>query len=285
MPRSYTNSFLALFNQNSELCLATTLDQAVLQTVFKNKIGHAFSKGKFKLMEDTLTSSVIGLMQYLPDDLFWRILQAACGRASNDLPEKIGQVTEFHFWHIFNNIGRKVEPDVWIETNEYDIIIEAKKSDNSSDNAQWEKQWEDQILSLCNSYEGEKPKPLIYIAIGGNDSLRDTTLKVEDQEYVIHTASWYNLLNCVLNELNSTASESISLPIRRILQDIVHALGEHHIIKTLWFTSLLKTSVTAETNISLNEIWDFDVAPQLSAIQHIQITNDIDLSKIWIIAK
>ena len=238
----------------------------MLQAVLKNKIGHAISNGEFKPIEDTLTSSVIGLMQYLPDELFWHILKSACGRASRDLPDSVGVVQEFHFWHSFYSIGARVEPDVWVETDEYDILIEAKKRDYSSGNAQYEDQWSKQILSLRKSSEEEHCKPIIYVAIGGNDSLRDTILNVDGQDYVIHAASWYNLLNCVLNELNSTVSRSYALPVQRILQDIVHALIEHQIIKTTWFASLPKISITAKLEKPLKNIWDFDVMPHLSAM-------------------
>lgn len=255
----------------------------MLQAVLKNKIGHAISNGGFKPIEDTLTSSVVGLMQYLPDELFWRILKTACGHASRDLPDSIGVVQEFHFWHGFYSIGVRVEPDVWVGTSEFDIIIEAKKKDYGSGNAQYKEQWTKQILSLRKSSEGEHHKPIIYVAIGGNDSLRDSILEVDGQGYEIHTASWYNLLNCVLNELNSSVSEAYSLPVRRILQDIVHALSVHHIIKTIWFATLPQISLTAMPDKSLKTIWDFDIKPHLSAMQHVQITNDLDLSRIWII--
>ena len=117
-------------------------------------------------------------MQYLPDTLFWHLLKSARGRSNKTLPETIGNVKEFHFWDRFDagetTNAKQVEPDVWVETEIYDIIIEAKRSDYSAENSQKEQQWKDQIIALQGSYGDEKPRPLIYIAIGGNDSLQDS---------------------------------------------------------------------------------------------------------------
>ena len=259
----------------------------MLQAIIHNKINHAISDGTFHGIEDTKTSSVFGLIQYLPDNLFWVILKGACGLSTKDMPERIGKVLDYHFWEHFDSTGttntNHVEPDVWIECEEYDIIIEAKRSDSSGDNAQCEEQWSNQIISHSNYYENNT-KPLIYIAIGGNDSLRDTTVQINGKTHVIHTASWYNLLNTVLNELRHYESNSESLNIRRNLYDIIQALQIHHVIKTVWLESLLKTNIRECSDISLHELWEFDNTSKLEKIKHYNI-NTTDLSKIWIIVK
>ena len=261
----------------------------MLQAVLKNKIGHAISNGTVGPKEDTLTSSVIGLMQYLPDHLFWRILKGACGRSSLDLPENIGKVEDFHFWEKLSAIGTKnsnsVEPDVWLKTEDYYIIIEAKRSDNCADNSQYEDQWSNQIKALLNENGKDDPKPIIYIAIGGNESLLDSTIVVDEEEYTIHTASWYNLLECVLKELSKDEPEAHPASVRRVLVDIVAALEFHRILKTIWFDSLTNYRIEKGTDTSLYDIWDFDNLPELSAICPIQISGDIDLRTIWTIAK
>ena len=228
-------------------------------------------------------------MQYLPEDLFWRILKNACGRSSRDLPESVGPIKEFVFWDHLDATGtsnsKMVEPDVLVESEEYDIIVEAKRSDNSADNSQNEQQWSNQIIALRNSYDDESPKPLIYIAIGGNESLKDSSVVIDGQDYVIHTASWYNLLNCVLNELMGSDSEPHPAYIRRVLQDIIRALQVHRFIKTTWFDSLPRVSISEGTDSALNKFWDFDNQLMLAAINQQQITNELDLQRIWTIAK
>lgn len=112
----------------------------MLQAILHNKFGKAISLGYFKGIEDTLTSSVIGLLQYLPDSVVWEILRGACGQSSDNFPVNIGAVLDYHFWERFDASGTinstAVEPDVWIETETFDIIIEAKRSDDSADNSQ-----------------------------------------------------------------------------------------------------------------------------------------------------
>lgn len=261
----------------------------MLQAILHNKFGKAISNGSFKSIEDTLTSSVFGLMQYLPDDLFWHIIKGSCGQLSVGLPESIGVVRDFHFWERFDATGtyndRDVEPDVWVVTDKYDIIIEAKRSDNSADNSQYDIQWENQIISLRNSYGDEKPKPIIYIAIGGNDSLRDTSKLIDGKEFIIHTASWYNLLNTVLHLLQELEFEDKSYHTKRILIDIIQALQLHGVIKTVWFDNLSKESILGEIISSLKELWDFDNEAILEDLLPLRITNEIDIQNIWTVAK
>jgi len=261
----------------------------MLQAILHNKFNRSISDGHFRGIEDTLTSSVLGLMQYLPEEVFWAILKGACGRSTKGLPEHIGVIKEFHFWERFDATGTKnstvVEPDVWVETEEFDIIIEAKRSDDSADNSQYEDQWTNQIIALNNSYGDVPPKPLIYMAIGGNDSLRDTSVSVDGTEYAIHTASWYNLLNVVLNMIRDNETGNRPNYIRRILQDIVQALQVHRFIKTTWLDSLLATKISDNTDIELFELWDFDNSNILAKIIPTHISEDLDIQSIWTIAK
>lgn len=261
----------------------------MLQAILHNKFNRAVSDGFFRGIEDTLTSSVVGLMQYLPDEIFWTILGGACGHSTKGLPNSIGAIKEFHFWERFDASGTKnstaVEPDVWIETEDFDIIIEAKRSDDSADNSQYEDQWKNQIIALRNSYGDEPPKPLIYIAIGGNDSLRDTSLPVEGKEYEIHTASWYNLLNVVLNLVRNYEPDNMPAHTMRILLDIIQALQVHRFIKTTWLDSLPAIILPEGSDVALFTLWDFDNSDIMAGIIPAPITKEVDLQSIWTIAK
>lgn len=261
----------------------------MLQAILHNKFNRSISDGHFRGIEDTLTSSVLGLMQYLPEEVFWAILKGACGHSTKGLPEHIGVIKEFHFWERFDATGTKnstvVEPDVWIETDDFDIILEAKRSDDSADNSQYEDQWANQIIALNNSYGDVPPKPLIYMAIGGNDSLRDTSVSVDGTEYAIHTASWYNLLNVVLNMIRDNELDNRRNCIRRILKDIVQALQVHRFVKTTWLDSMPSITIAEGCDTALFELWDFDNSDILAGILPVQIDRDINLQSIWTIAK
>lgn len=58
----------------------------MLQALLHKKLKNSFENPHFRPSEDTLTSSVLGLMQYLPDAVFWELLRSSCGMSSN-LPE------------------------------------------------------------------------------------------------------------------------------------------------------------------------------------------------------
>lgn len=262
----------------------------MLHSILKHKIGAAVSKGFFEPCEDTLTSSVIGLMQYLPKDLFWRILKGACGASSKELPESVGEIKEFHFWERLDGKGTKnaktVEPDVWVETDTCDILIEAKRYDNSSYNSQDVIQWSNQIIALRNQYrDDDNPKPIIYIAIGGNNSLIDSSISFFDKQQIIHTASWYNLLNCVLNELSIEGSESYPIYVRRVLRDIISYLDIHRFGRIVWLDTLAKYKVSNKMDAELMDLLGFDNRPELSVIHSYTIKNWCSLNKIWTVIK
>ena len=69
----------------------------MLQALLHKKLKDSFENPHFKPSEDSLTSSVMGLMQYLPDDIFWDLLRSSCGRSSN-LPESVGAIMSVNFW-------------------------------------------------------------------------------------------------------------------------------------------------------------------------------------------
>ena len=106
----------------------------MLQALLHKKLKDSFENPHFRPSEDSLTSSVVGLMQYLPDDIFWDLLRSSCGRSSN-LPESVGAIISVNFWDRWDATDTwnttLVEPDVWIDTKDYYIIVEAKKYDAS----------------------------------------------------------------------------------------------------------------------------------------------------------
>ena len=83
---------------------------------------HKKSLGTGAQYEDALTSSIIGLLQYLPDKTFWEILYKASKYEANEdtLPEfsEVGVIKNISFWERMSAEGTNnksfVEPDVWI---------------------------------------------------------------------------------------------------------------------------------------------------------------------------
>ena len=136
----------------------------MIQALLHNKLKDSFTNPHFTPSEDSLTSSVIGLMQYLPSKLFWQFLRSSCG-GKEKLPSDIGQIISFSFWERLLPDGKynssHVEPDVLVETEEFYIIIEAKKYDSA--NQQDETQWEKEIVALQKTYD-DSEKNIIFIA-------------------------------------------------------------------------------------------------------------------------
>lgn len=86
----------------------------MLQASLHNKNGH----------EDNLTSSSLGILQFLPGELFLRVLKGACGNQSS-FPSDFGGILSFSFWPKLSANGTynslSVEPDLWIQTEQYHI--------------------------------------------------------------------------------------------------------------------------------------------------------------------
>ncbi len=101
----------------------------MLQALIHHKLKGAFTDTHFHHTEDTTTSSIIGLLQYLPDELVWKLLKSSCGFSSG-MPQNIGQILSVNFWDSWTPDGdintTRVEPDVWLEFEKAFIIIEAK---------------------------------------------------------------------------------------------------------------------------------------------------------------
>ena len=207
----------------------------MLQALIKNKLKDSFTDPSFRPSEDTLTSSVIGLMQFLPDNLFWYLFRQSCGAGSN-LPENIGAIKEFYFWDRWSAKGTHnnvyVEPDVWIDTDKFYIIIEAKKTDYIGQHTD---QWENEIKGLRNETQ-DPDKDVLFIALGGNDSLKDTTISIGKRVYNIYTASWFNLLHAVTTYISSLDYGEKN--IGRILNNVVLSFSKHGYVDVDWLSSL-----------------------------------------------
>ena len=195
----------------------------------------AFLKGKLivednhiKTNEDFKTSCSIGLLQYLSDDVFEDIIQHNCKGIGN-----FGAIQSFNFCEhtdsSFTLNDRYVEPDVWIETDNYDVIIEAKKDDISGQNYD---QWKKEIQSIKNEQnKRDSHKNIVLIALGGNDTLKKEVF----ENTPVYKVSWFNLLNTVVNKRQECNCQNY---ICRLLDDIISLFASQGILVIEWFDSL-----------------------------------------------
>ena len=215
--------------------------QALLHSKLTSEEQIAISANK----EDSCTSSVFGVLQYLPDDLLINILKESCGNLAS-FPDDIGAIQQVCFWerfysgHIPEIDQDHVEPDVIIETENYSIVIEAKKYDGFSQ--QDESQWQREILVVEDWNRQERNgKGIVFIAIGGTDYSRDKEVHVGDKLYPIHVASWIGLSDAitkVIDKMSKPESPTENHNLIRLLEDAIKALEHFGHFRTIWLNTL-----------------------------------------------
>lgn len=204
------------------------------------------NKSTLNRCEDTLTASLFDLLKYLPYDMFWAILKNSL--LNNKLPIECGEIEDIVFWPKWDptNTSNKnfIEPDVFIRTHTFDLIIEAKRYDTDQ---QSEHQFKSEVTAYNNEFADDN-KPLYFIQLGGLRNLED----IEDLENVIVCKTdWTKLLHQIYNEYKKI--ENISYPqinaYKRILKDLVITMKIHGFYRKLW----LQTLETDRVNNSIDK--------------------------------
>ncbi|MBQ4478941.1 MAG: hypothetical protein II945_10115 [Bacteroidales bacterium] len=180
----------------------------------------------------------------MPDDLFWKIL---CDSCMDFGPIDFGKILSFNFWEhtsAENTTNKRlVEPDVWIETEKRDVIIEAKMRDSDG---QYAIQWKNEIQSIINEQKNND-KPIILIALGGNENMQAE--KVLDSP--IYKVSWYSLMNTIIKEREKQADNGF---VCRILDDVIEVFARQGMMRIQWFDSLPKFTIKERALV----LWFFE---------------------------
>ena len=209
----------------------------MLQALLNNKLKSTFKNDSFKPSEDSKTSSVFGLIQYLPAQTMWDLLRQSCGD-NHMLIKESGRLQDIKFWPRWSAEGNEitnsnyVEPDVFCEFEKFDLIIEAKKDDGSG---QYEQQWENEINAYLNEYSNNE-KILVFIAMGGNETLTHHKICLNAREYPMYHASWQNLLENIVKFKNGNCNNEEN----RILSDIISAFEKHGHFSLKWLETLFE---------------------------------------------
>lgn len=192
-----------------------------------------------KRSEDALTSSTIGLLQYLPDETFWQILYEA---SEHTLPEfsEAGAIENISFWEEMSAKGttnqRSVEPDVWLELERVHLIIEAKRYEEEG---QYEGQWLKEIQALLNTLADDNKRPIWLLALGGNYQTSKQSLTLGDKTYPIIKIRWQTLLEEV-KKYTYESSPYCSVE-KRICKDIIKAFELFGYFSLKWLDSFADT--------------------------------------------
>ena len=191
-----------------------------------------------KRSEDALTSSTIGLLQYLPDETFWQILYEA---SEQRLPKfsEAGAIENISFWKSirFPELDRQsVEPDVWLELERIHLIIEAKRHEEEG---QYEGQWLNEIQALLNTLAEDNERPIWLLALGGNYQTSKQSLTLGDKTYRIIKIRWQTLLEEV-KKCTYEFSPYSSVE-KRICNDIIKAFELFGYFSLKWLDSFADT--------------------------------------------
>ena len=117
----------------------------------------------FKLNEDFLTAAVFSRLLYLPSDVISALLLPP------ELDLTLGEVKESNFWPSWtvrsrNAVATRVEPDVYIQFENVDLIVEAKIND---DPCQTPEQWAQEWAAWHQGEYSNRKKQVYLLAIGG----------------------------------------------------------------------------------------------------------------------
>jgi hypothetical protein len=252
----------------------------MLQALLNHKLKEVFKNSSFEPSEDSKTSSVLGLLQYLPAQIMWDLLRQSCGYYSS-LMKNCGELLQVQFWARWSAYGddisnsNYVEPDVFYEFENFNLIIEAKKDDQFG---QYDEQWVNEISAYLNEYPNED-KELYFIAFGGNQLLKWRTIKIREKEFNIFFASWINLLNLV-QKLKKESNHHT----KRLLSDIIFAFEKHNFFSIEWLESLPIKEIHNRNTQNINS-WIFcnvDFLNQFYNKNNININNKaINTISLW----
>jgi len=215
---------------------------------------YAWLHGKQNIKEDRLSSSIFGLLSYFPTELFWEIIIESCN-TNNILPKYCGQIQSIQFWPHWNSVGTNnanfVEPDIFIEFDDFNLIIEVKRDTN----IQFKGQWEKEIISYFNNEEYQNKK-VVLLAVGGNDTEQNETVTLNEKDIPIIKCHWYKILAVVrrirehLQNALFLNSNSANL---RIINDVIEVFRMNGYLTTEWLCEI-PTKYAIVNNSIINDL-------------------------------
>lgn len=200
-------------------------------------ISYFYHKKRYtEFCEDSFTALVFDLLKYLPIDVFWEILKESL--CQDKLPKESGDMLSIHFWEKWDpsdtTNSKYVEPDVFIRFNDFDVLIEAKISDEIKHNIN---QINNEITAYTNEFKNEK-KTLYFIQLGG---IHEKNVQDEERENIDLNikhckTNWSRILEQI--EIKSKELEDKDAHYKRILEDLIKGFELHGYFKMFWLKEL-----------------------------------------------
>lgn len=168
--------------------------------------------------EDFRTSTIIGMLLYLPDSELWKILREACFNSSL-LPADAGKLKGYDFWPHWDSENTDntdyVEPDSILEFDNLNIIIEAKRYDEAGQDSH---EWRNELIAYQNEYRNTE-KEVFLIALGGNANEKETVeIEANGKTLPVVRCSWIQLQRTIIKRADETDGN-----IRRVLDALLLA--------------------------------------------------------------
>jgi hypothetical protein len=232
----------------------------------------------YSAYEDFLTASVISRMAYLPSELFWEVIKRShvhCSLKQASLPEFAGNLVNIEFWPNWVTPDSEAiycQPDVFLEFEKIDVIVEAKKNDSQLQNTT---QLAKQLQSYFYMKEKEEndKKTILLWTLGGmgkrvlKSQVKDFFNKivklinfVYDDIHLI-SSSWFEILLTILNIRRFLVTKDKEFQhiyyfdkshLLRIVDDIIDGFRLHGIKE--WFFLYKLTNYWADENIAQDSL-------------------------------
>lgn len=217
---------------------------------------HSYSKfiKEDSFNEDFKTYSIIGALRFLPSNLFWELLRASCV-TSESLPLRAGELESIEMWPHWNSGNNTtnsnfVEPDVFVRFSDFDLIIEAKKTDFGG---QYSEQWNNETIAYRNEYGSGKR--IILLALGGNTDLNNID---DDRFNHVYKALWTRLLHAVHDCREQRLSLSLKSEATRQEIRVLEAIQEAFALFNEYIVDLLESVPLRNnklTQLNINSVW------------------------------
>jgi hypothetical protein len=227
----------------------------MLQAILINKAGRSITSTEvhwrqlFTASEDSLTSTIFGTLLYLPRKLFWQILHNASYHCT--LPNEDNKIESIEYWPHWKAENSKnlnfIEPDIFLRTSNYDLIVEAKRYDYDQQNSI---QWLNEFHGYLNHYSDDA-KTVFLLAIGGISNECNETFKIKDKEIKVIKCRWARILNEIKRLKNKVERNENTIPnidsISTILDDLIIGFRIHGYATGEWFEN---TEYSGNSNIA-----------------------------------
>ncbi|AIY12559.1 hypothetical protein [Cellulophaga baltica] len=204
--------------------------------------------GSLSKCEDSCTAGVFDILKYLPADLFWQILKSSL--LLDTLPSVAGNIQHIAFWPKWSvkdveeiSNTKYIEPDVFINFTDFDVIIEAKRYDEKQQNP---KQHRDQLIAYFNEFKDNETKEVYYILLGGLhiEDVRKEII-VKGKTVKLSKIKWSSLLSTITSLKKTIENQDLvhQKPILLLLEDVIHVLAIHGYHTKKWLIKMSKYKI------------------------------------------